>query len=96
MDIRGPKEPRSFKYPRMYARFDPSCRWFCRLIIINPDGSSEWFEGALGESMGIPCWHREDNHILGGKLSVARMKRSVEGGLTAPVFIGEIKMRGER
>lgn len=86
--MKPPKEPRSFKWPRMYVRFGHSAD-YCRLRIIEPNGRSTWFGSLDGEEyMASPCWHRD---YMNAKQAVEAMKKYDQKYSIETIFIGEIK-----
>lgn len=95
MKVEAPKEPKSFKYPRMYARFDEFDRHWCRLIIINPDGTMEGYYSDCGEKRGPACYWSPG---MDAKEVVKAMHKYTDELLfrNPAIFIGEIKMEDEQ
>lgn len=96
-----PKEPKTFKHPRLYARFpvgkDPSGKTF-RIRIIEPDGNLFWDDNVDNASLLLPrtrpCWAFCDS---GARLTinpyklVQLMKAYDKKYGYETVFLGEIK-----
>ena len=91
--MKPPKEPKTFKYPRMYASFadvtPKNCRDYCRLRIIEPSGKSIWFSGCNGFPSETPCWH--SRKIKTGAQAVKALKAYCSDASLDCVYIGEIK-----
>lgn len=55
--MKKPKEPRAWKYPRLYYQSAPSYYNRERIRIIYPDGKSEWVDNVSDPDLVYrPCW----------------------------------------
>lgn len=90
--MKPPKEPKDFRFPRMYVCFSLGLDTFSRLRIIEPDGRSNWLNGYSGSNEGMPCWAIPGQSAMD---AVKSMKEYDLANFLTTVFIGEIKMQDE-
>lgn len=95
--MREPKEPKTFKYPRLYMGIRYPCSEdFFRLRIIYPDNTAEWTNAKLSlwhEELGddwtdLPCWYSKENSLRG---NIQNMKNYDDNIYRETIFLGEIK-----
>ena len=87
--MKKPKEPKIFKWPRMYATFHGPNPKYCRLRIIEPDGTCTWYPTHYHENGFLSCcWARKG---LSPKQQIKRMKEHDKLTKGKTIFIGEIK-----
>ena|ERR1017187_8527479 len=90
--MKQPKEPKTFKYPRLYMRLEncfDSMLAVQRIRIIYPNGDCEWGDGDCAEGRMIerlttwadyrPCWHPNKMLNVGDKMpSLCTAKEAVK------------------
>jgi hypothetical protein len=90
-----PKEPKTFKHPRLYWREDGEEEYWQRLRIIYPNGDAEWGCGAYfwyGSCWAsrTPCW-ADPKKIKNGHEAVRLMKGYDRQCGYETIFLGEIR-----
>lgn len=94
--MRQPKEPKTFKYPRLYARIvEDGSECEQRIRIIYPNGDAEWEDMTHFCLWHDPCWNKTyHNKKLSqdGNEAVSYMKQyDAKSYRYKTVFLGEIK-----